>query len=84
MPYIEQPRRSALDNRELQDVQPLSAGELNYAVTRLCLAYLHHHGLRYDTLNAIVGALECAKIEFSRRIVAPYEETKMKLNGDVL
>jgi len=30
-----------------------------------------------------MGALEGAKLEFYRRVVVPYEEKKMKENGDV-
>jgi hypothetical protein len=31
----------------------------------------------------VVGALEACKLEFYRRVVTPYEENKMKENGDV-
>jgi hypothetical protein len=30
----------------------------------------------------VVGALECAKLELYRRLAAPYEDQKIKLNGD--
>ncbi len=33
--------------------------------------------------NAVVGALECAKLELYRRMVAPYENGKIAENGDV-
>ena len=58
-------------------------GQLNYQITRLLIRYLELHGNNYDTMNAIVGALECAKIEFLRRVVSFYEEKKCKENGDV-
>ena len=37
----------------------------------------------YQTMNDIMGALAGAQIEFYRRKVAPYEDTKIKDNGDV-
>ena len=63
--------------------QPATHGELNYALTRVVLRYLAQKGLSYGTLNDIVGALESAKAEFQRRVVAPYENKKIDSNGDV-
>ena len=40
-------------------------------------------GLRYEHLNAVVGALDSCKAEFQRRVVAPYEDKKAGENGDV-
>jgi hypothetical protein len=40
-------------------------------------------GKNYQTVNDIVGALEGAKMEFYRRAAAPYEDLKIKENGDV-
>ena len=34
-------------------------------------------------INELVGVLECAKIELYRRIAAPYEDDKSRINGDV-
>ena len=36
-----------------------------------------------DELNAAIGVLECAKLELYRRVVAMYEDGKIKENGDV-
>jgi hypothetical protein len=60
-----------------------TTGELNYAITEMCREYMMLHGLSYQTINDIVGALEGAKLEFSRRVAAPYEDKKIKENGDV-
>ena len=85
MPYIkEEDRRefgAALD--ELFDSTIKTSGELNYLITMICSKYLDQHGKCYGTINDIVGALEGAKLEFYRRVAAPYEDTKIKLNGDV-
>lgn len=80
MPYISQDRRGLID-QGLAD--PKNAGELNYAFTRLALAYLATGGLSYQHINDIVGALEGAKLEMYRRIATGYEESKRLLNGDV-
>ena len=61
----------------------VSAGEFNYIVTTLCNIYLKTHSESYYTLNEIMGILECAKQEFYRRAVVPYENDKIKENGDV-
>lgn len=76
MPYITQDRR-----REAWS-HPNSAGELNYAFTNLIIGYLRP-GISYQTINDIIGALEGAKAEFYRRVVVPYEDKKIKENGDV-
>lgn len=60
-----------------------TAGELNYAITNLIRGYFHQNGGRYQQINDIIGALESAKAEFQRRIVGPYEDSKISENGDV-
>lgn len=81
MPYISDcERRDKLDDAV---EQPMNAGELNFKITKLLDNYLYHHGLSYTTMNEIVGVLECAKLEFYRRIASPYEEKKIRENGDV-
>ena len=61
----------------------MSSGELNYKVTMLCDDYLVRGGMSYDNINAVIGVLACASAEFYRRIAAPYENTKIAINGDV-
>lgn len=88
MPYIKQEERAPL-NEALKPIMAwiedydLTEGQLNYVITRLCLAAKKKEGLSYKTLNAIIGVLECAKFEFYRRTAAPYENTKLAVNGDV-
>lgn len=81
MPYITAERR-----RELTDEAhptPKTVGELNYLVTMIADRYLAYAGANYEQINAVVGALECAKLEFYRRVAAPYEDVKLVRNGDV-
>lgn len=77
MPYIPQIRRDAAATA------PVNAGELNYQLILMVTNYISRVGLKYSTLNDIMGALEGCKLEFYRRVVAPYEETKRTQNGDV-
>jgi len=79
MPYIKQELRERLEDGELPD----NEGELNYVITGLLDDYLSAYGLNYTNLNALVGVLECAKLELYRRIVSPYEDEKLETNGDV-
>lgn len=58
-------------------------GELNRAITKVIIKYLHDQKLRYQTINDIVGALDCAKLEFYRRVATVYEDKKIKDNGDI-
>jgi len=81
MPYIKQDRRALL--LPDSDVIAKTAGELNFQVTELLKQYVQRHGLSYQTINDIRGAVEGAKLEFERRVAFPYEDTKIKENGDV-
>ena len=82
MPYIKEgDRKFAYDD-------PASLGELNYCITSRILKYLdniNQAGMRasYTDYNNIIGVLECAKLEFYRRMVAEYEDQKLRENGDV-
>ena len=86
MPYIETPNRiywsGYLGPLEGQIAKNCSAGELNYIITKILLAYWNRHA-SYVVANDIMGVLTCAGQEFYRRVVAPYEDTKREANGDV-
>lgn len=83
MPYIKQEDREKLDQMLDTDWRPDTPGELNYIITKLVHEYIEEKGTNYKTLNAVVGVLECAKMELYRRIVSPYEDEKIKENGDL-
>lgn len=82
MPYIKQQARLEV-NEDLYNNRPADPGELNFAITQLVYRYYKMHGGRYQQVNDVLGALEGAKLEFYRRVAAPYEDTKIKENGDV-
>ena len=83
MPYIDQDTRSLLQPYLETILRPRTVGELNYVITQLCRQFLANSQASYADHNAIVGVLECAKLEFYRRLLAAYEDEKIKLNGDV-
>jgi len=55
---------------------------LNFLITDVVLRFLPESP-RYADYNAAIGALECAKLELYRRMVAEYEDEKMNKHGDV-
>jgi len=80
MPYITKEARTRLD----QGGKPKTTGELNYTISRVVDDYLLQKGeLRYEYLNEVMGALECAKLELYRRVIVPYEDTKLAESGDI-
>lgn len=79
MPYLTKERQ---DELLIANGFPTTGGDLNYIVTKLCLEFAGDSP-RYETYNTIIGALEACKLEFYRRAVAPYEDLKIKENGDV-
>jgi len=80
MPYIEEKSRPRLDRLVEQVPEDLKVGELNYLITKTLLATKPHG---YTAYNALVGVLECVKLELYRRVIGPYEDGKMVENGDV-
>lgn len=97
MPYIKSDKRSQVSTQlgylidavvDVSDKDVLALpGILNYCITVLVkTAYQQVTGkakLSYSDHNSAVGMLECAKLEFYRRQTAPYEDEKIKENGDV-
>ncbi len=78
MPYITNENRWALQSRYAQ-----TPGELNYQISKLLTKYVRTKGLSYQTINDIMGVVDCAGKEFYRRVALPYENTKLSQNGDV-
>lgn len=78
MPYIKMIER----NRQTKN-WPDGPGQLNWIISDACNFYMKQRGVSYQSINDVVGALEGAKLEFYRRIAVPYEDQKLKENGDV-
>lgn len=83
MPYIKQTRREVFDhNIDLITNNIFDSGELCYCVYKM-MKKLTEKNKRFTTMANVIAEVEYAKLEFSRRIVAPYEDEKIKENGDV-
>ncbi len=80
MPYLEETVKRSLDKNLRKMSEP---GHLTYKLYKLCLSYIDLRGKSFLVLCEVMGALLCTILELYRRIVAPYEDTKIKENGDV-
>ncbi len=87
MPYIKPERRPAIDelvNPLIDHLKSLPVedqdGAFNYAVTKVIK---HVYPQKYFHLNRALGVLTAITHEVYRRIVGPYEETKIAEHGDV-
>ena len=79
MPYLDRDIRYYVDKHGSS-----VAGELNYELTQVIIGYMNRNGiLSYQLCNDIVGALDNCKDEFRRRVQHPYEDEKIKENGDI-
>lgn len=83
MPYIQKVERDELAAwlAKSAELPELSAGEMNYLITKLILEWIGE--VRYYKLAEAMGLLECVKQELYRRVAAPYEDKKCSENGDV-
>jgi len=88
LPYIKQKERSRYEPWLGILIDVLSEipeedrdGHINYVVTMI-LKHLYEPP-KYRRYNKAIGVLECIKLEFYRRMVAPYEDEKIEENGDV-
>lgn len=79
MPYLPYKQKEDL----LEHSYPTSAGELNFLLTTMCRRYFNKSARNYEALNSIIGALECCKQEYYRRVIIDYENEAIKRNGDV-
>ena len=94
MPYVKQTLRDTLDPKIRELVAALkvidkdsegkdTAGVTNYAITNLLIGVFSQDKRSYNLFNSAVGVLGCVALELYRRAVAPYEDIKIKENGDV-
>jgi len=90
MPYIKQEERERF-NPHIGDIlrsltlrlgRQYTSGELNYIISSIVWT-LFDENPSYTKGNELVGVLECVKQEFVRRKLNPYEDQKIKENGDI-
>ena len=77
MPYIDKNDRPDAWEGILKN-----SGALNYAIHQTINEYFEQNGRNYQTMNDVVGVLECAKMELYRRIISDYEDIKIREHGD--
>lgn len=86
MPYIKQSSRKKLEGGIDVLVDGLllqGPGEFNYAITEILIQGIElTTNPSYAKLNEALGILEAVKLELYRRVAAPYEDQKIKENGD--
>jgi len=87
LPYIKESRRSKYEKileelvKILKTLPPEEIdGELNYVVSKILREI---YPLRYFHINKAIGVLECIKLEYYRRVAAPYEDSKIEEAGDI-
>ena len=88
MPYIKQENRKKYDDivnnlSEKLIANGCTKGDYNYVITRLMHLYIKEKGISYSKLSDVVGILRDVGTEFDRTVVAPYEEKKIKENGNI-
>lgn len=84
MPYIKQEERAQFDDAILDLAESCeTVGQLNYIISKLCLAVAMNSPADYTSFNGIDGVLGLAQAEFRRRVIFPYEESKREENGDL-
>ena len=82
MPYVKQDRRIELnfviESMARADIR--ADGDLNYVLYKFCKNFVKPS---YNSYKNFIGELHQAATEIERRILAPYEDEKIKENGDV-
>lgn len=89
MPYITENKRAHLNELINDIVNILNEqnndgkidGSVNFIISTILENVYNKQG--YDGINRGVGVLECAKLEFYRKVAAPYEDQKEFENGEV-
>lgn len=90
MPYITEGRRKLYEPHLRELISHLNAetlhgcqfsGDVVYVIYKI-LKTLYGDGRFEERVNAL-KVLESAKLEYYRRVVAPYEDQKIKDNSDV-
>jgi len=87
MPYIKKEQRPKIDKLTSPIISYLKSlpvedqdGSLNYLVTKIIK---HVYPQKYFHYNRALGVLSAIAFELYRKIVGPYEESKIAENGDV-
>jgi hypothetical protein len=82
MPYIKALDRAICDEvvELMQQVEIQANGDLNYILYKYCKENVKPS---YNNYKNFIGELRQCAVEIERRILAEYEDKKIKENGDV-
>lgn len=82
MPYIKKKERAKLDKiiKSMAAWPIVADGDLNYMLFKYCR---DHVPRSYNHLKNYIGELRQCATEIERRILGPYEDEKIRENGDV-
>jgi hypothetical protein len=87
MPYIKKDQRPPIDKLVdplIKYLQSLPVedqdGSLNYSITKIIR---HLYPQKYFHFNRALGVLTAVTQELYRKVIGPYEDSKIKENGDV-
>lgn len=82
MPYIEKDRRKYMDEivRLMKAFKVKANGDLNYILYKFCKEHVESS---YNNYKNFCGELRQCATEIERRILGPYEDEKIKENGDI-
>lgn len=87
MPYIDKKSRKAIEPELKALLKKLKSipmekidGNINYCI---CSMMKELYPASYYNYNRMMGVVACVQQELYRRMVAPYEDKKIKENGDV-
>lgn len=85
MPYIKQEVRNQMSPliEKLQSII-ITKGDLNYLICELVGRLILDSEISYTRISELIDAVHDAETELRRRILTPYEVTKMLENGDIL
>lgn len=88
MPYIKEEDRKRLDQAIAEATDALKGkefsdtlGDINYFFSRVLSGVMG--STSYPKVAMATGVLENIKQEFYRRVAAPYEDMKIRANGDI-
>lgn len=92
MPYLKENFRALLEKQGLTDLihyfvtlkDEDAVGALNYIIFKLVGQRIALQGEKYHRYNGLLGAIGEAQCEIRRRLLTPYEDKKIKEEGDVI
>lgn len=86
MPYTTRTAERDVDEEALRSIARdlLHQGDLTWAIATLMDEFIMRDGrVSYTTLSSARAAAQDAADEWYRRLMAPYEDDKRRINGDV-